>query len=328
MDEVTGEKPFISVIIPSRNGAATIGECVQAALGSDYGNFEVVVVDDGSTDGSVEIIEKYPCRLIRLKEHSGASAARNAGAREAKGDALFFIDADCIVRPDTVSLAAAEYLAHPNEVTGGTYTPIAHDKSFYSTFQSLFVNYSETKSPTPDYVATHAMVISSKVFEESGGFDEDFMPILEDVEFSHRLTRAGVRLRMQPALQVEHIFNFDLWRSLRNAFRKSLFWTMYSIKNRDLQKDSGTASSELKSNVISWFLCTVLFALFLILGNSRLLIWLAAICGANMVINRHFISSIFKATGPAFTLGAVLYYTAIYPIAVAAGGALGAMRSH
>jgi glycosyltransferase involved in cell wall biosynthesis len=326
MGDTGKERPFISVIIPNRNNASTIGKCLEAVLRSERGDFEVIVADDHSTDGSVEIIKRYPVRLIRLTEHSGAAAARNAGAQAARGIVLFFIDSDCVMRPDTIEIAYKAFIAHPEDVSGGTYTPMAHDRGFFSTFQSLFVNYSETKNPRPDYVATHAMVISKILFDGSGGFDEKFMPILEDVEFSHRLRRMGVVLRMRPALQVEHIFNFNLWGSLKNAFRKSLYWTMYSLKNRDLFKDSGTASFELKADVVSWLLCTSLFVLFLLSGETGFLAALAAICGINLIINRKFIGSIIRATGPAFTLGAVLYYTALYPLPVAAGGFLGTLR--
>ena len=60
--------PFISVIIPNRNGEKTIGLCLEAALASQYDNFEIVVVDDGSSDNSANIIARYPCRFIRLTD--------------------------------------------------------------------------------------------------------------------------------------------------------------------------------------------------------------------------------------------------------------------
>jgi GT2 family glycosyltransferase len=316
----SAERAFLSVIVPNHNGAKTIGKCLEALFSNRYDNFEVIAVDDASSDDSVEIIKRYPCRLVSLAGRSGAAAARNAGAREARGDALFFIDSDCVVREDTLDVAVRAFYTRPQTVTGGTYSPIAHDGRFFSTFQALFVNYSETKHPRPDYVATHAMIISRELFEQSGGFDEDFMPILEDVEFSHRV-------RMEPTLQVEHIFDYSLWGSLRNAFRKSFYWTMYSIRNRDLFRDSGTASVELKSDVVSWFACAVLLALFLVTGQGALLVALAATCGLNLFVNMNFIRSMARAAGVAFTLGAVLYYTALYPLPVAAGGLLGALRS-
>ncbi|HDZ62790.1 MAG TPA: glycosyltransferase family 2 protein, partial [Nitrospirae bacterium] len=86
----------ISVVIANYNKASTIGKCLEAALCSRYRNFEVIVVDDMSDDGSVDIIKQYPCKLIRLNEHSGASKARNVGASHSSGDIIFFTDADCL----------------------------------------------------------------------------------------------------------------------------------------------------------------------------------------------------------------------------------------
>ena len=70
---------FISVVIPNRNGEATIGKCLDAIFSSTYEDFEVIVVDDASEDASIAIIEKFPCRLLRLEKHSGAARARKAG---------------------------------------------------------------------------------------------------------------------------------------------------------------------------------------------------------------------------------------------------------
>ncbi len=318
---------LVSVIIPNRNGARTIDECLDAAFRSRYRKFEVIVVDDCSDDGSLDIIRRYPCRLIRITRHSGAAAARNIGARKARGDVLFFIDADCVMHEDTLDVAVRAYYTRPDSVTGGTYSPLSHDGGFFSTFQSLFINFSETKHPQPDYVATHAMLISKEIFEQSGGFDAHFMPILEDVEFSHRLRRGGVSLRMEPALQVSHIFNYSLWGSLKNAFRKSYYWTKYSIRNRDLLKDSGTASIEIKADVLSWLICSMLFALFVISRNPIFIVCLASVCSLNLIVNRKFIRSMVRESGAVFALAALLYYTALYPLPVAAGGLLGAARS-
>ncbi|HSG68553.1 MAG TPA: glycosyltransferase family 2 protein, partial [Bacteroidales bacterium] len=183
--------PFISVIIPNYNGEKTIGRCLDAAFEAKYDSFEIVVVDDCSTDSSITIIEKYPCRLIRQPEHGGASRARNTGARNSTGAVLFFIDADCLLQPFTLAQAAAAYQVEgPGVIIGGTYTPLPYDENFFSIFQSVYIHYSETKNLLdPDYVATHAMLIPKDLFHKSGGFNEQFMPILEDVEFCHRLKK-------------------------------------------------------------------------------------------------------------------------------------------
>jgi len=324
LDGKTG--PFISVVIPNRNGAKTIGTCLDAALASRYDSFEVVVVDDCSTDGSPDIIRKFPCRLIALSEHGGASKARNAGAEYARGELLFFTDADCVLLEDTLSLAARAFRAHPDAVIGGTYTPLPYDSGFFSTFQSVFIHYSETKKAAPDYIATHAMLIRRDLFLEYGGFREDFLPILEDVEFSHRLRRVGTLLLMEPGLMVRHIFDYSLAGSLKNAFKKSAYWTTYSLKNRDLLKDSGTASLELKATAACWLAGVILIIVFSANKSPWALAALALVSAANIFINRGFIGALLRAGGSVFALGAFLYYTALYPVAVGAGGLLGAMR--
>ncbi|MEW6110066.1 MAG: glycosyltransferase [Nitrospirota bacterium] len=317
---------MVSVVIPNHNGGPTIGKCLEAAFSSAYENFEVVVVDDCSTDNSAEIIKKFPCRFIRLDKHSGASSARNAGARNSIGRILFFIDADCILQKETIGLAVNAASMHENTVIGGTYTKIPYDDKFFSAFQSIFINYSESKKPEPDYIASHAMIIEKKLFEKSGGFPESFLPIIEDVEFSHRLRGSGCKLVMHPEILVRHIFNYTLRKSLRNAFRKSLYWTIYSLKNRDLFKDSGTASSELKINVASYFLSIFFIMLFMVFRYETFLTAIPFITVFNLYINRRFLNSILVAKGGFFTVLSALYYILIYPFPVGFGSFTGMIK--
>lgn len=317
---------FVSVIIPNYNGSATLGKCLEAAFSSRYPSFEVIVVDDCSTDNSLEIIRGFPCKLVGLDRHSGASRARNAGAAQSTGDILFFTDADCVLREDTLTEVVLSLEGQRNAAIGGTYTEIPFDDSFFSAFQSIFVNYSETKKKEPDYIATHAMAIEHGLFAGSGGFPEDFLPILEDVEFSHRLRRSGCRLIMNPRILVRHIFNFTLMKSFRNGFRKSLFWTQYSMGNRDIFADSGTASKELKINVAS-FLAVALTVFFLLLSGKEILLFvLFLLCILNMWWSRGLLTAFYRSKGPIFALGATLYYTMLYPLAVGSGAIAGAMR--
>lgn len=318
----------ISVIIPNRNGSATIGTCLEAAFSSRYDDFEVVVVDDCSEDDSVEIIKRFPCRLIKLEGHSGASKARNAGAASSTGGILFFTDADCLLREDTLSVVMRAMAEQgPGIIVGGTYTREPCDKGFFSRFQSVFINYSETKhADNPDYVASHAMAVDAGTFRKSGGFPEDFLPILEDVEFSHRLRRMGCRLIINPRILVQHIFNFSLAGSLRNAVKKATYWTLYSIRNRDLLADSGTASRELKFNVVSCFLNLIFLMTGAALLNSAFLYSVLVFVGLNTLINWKLLRAFRDAGGAVFAFSAYAYYTMLYPLAVGAGSIAGMMR--
>ncbi len=318
---------FISVVIPNYNMAATIGKCLEAVSASEYSRYEVIVADDASTDNSLEIISRFPCRLVRLASRSGTSAARNAGARESTGDVLFFIDADCLVSTDTLSIVNRSLSGVTAEtVIGGTYTALPYDDGFFNTFQSAWVNYSETRTADPDYVAAHAMIMDRKVFAESGGFPEDFMPIIEDVEFSHRLRRSGYRLIMDPAIQVRHIFGFSLFSSMRNAFRKTAYWCMYSLGNRDLFADSGTASVEFKMNVILCFI-NILLLISSAVGNSPDYLYpVPLLIAANMIMGRRLICAFARARGWGFALFAYMYYALLYPIPIVMGTVAGMTR--
>lgn len=316
---------LLSVIIPNHNGARTIEKCLAAAFASQHDNFEVIVVDDGSTDGSTETIKKFPCRLIALSEHSGASRARNIGAEQAKGDILFFLDADCLLKEDALATAAAAIAAAaPGTVIGGTYTLMPYDKNFFSIFQSVYIHYSETKNlENPDYIATHAMVIPAAAFKNSGGFNENFLPIIEDVEFSHRLRRLGFRLLMNPDILVQHIFNFSFAKSIRNAIKKSKYWTIYSINNKDLLSDSGTASVEFKVNVVSWFLSLLLILLGFAMQTPTVFGLVLPVLGFNLFLNKRLFRAFYKTRGLSFALSASFYYTLLYPLAVGAGATAG-----
>jgi glycosyltransferase involved in cell wall biosynthesis len=320
--------PLISIIIPNRNGEATIGLCLEAVYRSDYTRFEVIVVDDDSEDRSVAEIERFPCRLVRLDRHSGASGARNAGAKASRGEILFFTDADCLLQADTLAIAAAAFARYgPDVIVGGTYTPDPYDADFFSRFQSLFVNYSETKHiDTADYAAGHALVIASETFRLSGGFAEGFLPVAEDVEFSHRLRRAGHRIIVEPRLRVRHIFGFSLYRSLRNAVFKSMYWTVYSIRNRDVLADSGTASIELKANLAFWFAALVLLAVSLIKADVLYLYLAVLPVAGNVMVGRRLIMAFFRGGGALFGAAATAYYLLLYPVAVGTGVVAGVVR--
>src|SRR5690242_9302223 len=90
--------PMISVIVPAHNEEAYLGATLDALNRQDYGNFEIVVVANGCTDGTAEVAREKCSRLVMLDE-KGLGVARNLGGRMAAGDLLVFLDADTILEP-------------------------------------------------------------------------------------------------------------------------------------------------------------------------------------------------------------------------------------
>ena len=316
----------VSVIIPNWNGEKTIGLCLEALFNSDHDSFEVIVVDDHSPDNSVAIIKQYPCTLITLETHCGAAAARNRGAQDSQGAVLFFIDGDCLVKLDTLSKAdrAAEKWG-PEVIIGGTYTCRPFDQNFFGIFQSVYIHFCELKNiSNPDYVAAHAMIVSADTFRSTSGFPDDFLPIIEDVEYSHRLRRQGYRLVMEPTLQVRHIFNFtSLVDSMKNGFFKSKFWVIYSLGNKDLLADSGTASFGLKINILVFCLILILLSSFFFIPHAVFLYGAGMLFLLNFFINRSLFGLFYRTGGLFFVFRAVLYYMLVYPFAVGTGAVAG-----
>jgi len=318
----------VSIIIPNHNAEATIGECLKAAFASNYNDFEVIVVDDFSSDNSLELIKQFPCKFIQLTDHSGASVARNVGVQHSSGEILFFTDADCLLKEDDLTIAVETFLsAGSNVIVGGTYTTQPVDDTFFSRFQSIFIHYSESRNTeNPDYLATHAMIISTLDFKISGGFAENYLPILEDVEFSHRMRRKGYRLKLNPMIQVRHIFGYALKESMKNAFRKSMYWTIYSIKNKDLFKDSGAASTGLKLNTTFWLINILILNFSIMSGELQFLFVILFTTSINLTINRGLLSAFYNTGGISFLLRAAAYYVLLYPVAVGIGGITGILR--
>jgi GT2 family glycosyltransferase len=315
----------ISIVIPNYNNSDTIGTCLEAIHSSGHEGVEVVVVDDGSRDGSTEVIRRFPCRLIELHENRGASCARNRGASASRGDFIFFTDADCIADRNTLSaIRTALPRVGPDTVMGGTYARTPHDRGFFNLFQAVFVYYSETKrTEDPDYIAAHAMLMKAETFRKSGGFPEKFMPILEDVEFSHRIRKGGCRLVMDPDIQVKHIFNFSLARSLRNAVRKTRYWTMYSLKSRNTFVDSGSSSTELKLNVFTLLMVLLLSAFSLLAEKFSVLYAVPPLILINAWVSRRLLWAFYVSGGAVFALFAATYYMTLYALSVGAGAFAG-----
>src|SRR5262245_35557753 len=98
--------PAVSVVMPVYNAEATLEECLTKLGYSTFEDFEVVVVDDGSTDRSNDILTRFPVRVVPSSGRVGPRAARTLGAQVATGEYLCFIASDVMVRPDTLALLA------------------------------------------------------------------------------------------------------------------------------------------------------------------------------------------------------------------------------
>ncbi len=201
-----------SVVIPVFNGAETLHACLDAlsAQTVDAESFEVIVVDDGSTDGSAEIAAQHEVTLIR-QEHAGAAAARNRGARQACGQLFLFTDADCEPLPDWIQQMLAPF-GDP-DVVGAKGVYRSRQRSLVARFTQA--EYEEKydrlmRADRIDFIDTHAAAYRRDVFLAQGGFNPEFLRN-QDQEFSFRLARAGHKLVFAPKAVVYHQHPATVW---------------------------------------------------------------------------------------------------------------------
>jgi cellulose synthase/poly-beta-1,6-N-acetylglucosamine synthase-like glycosyltransferase len=195
-----------SVIIPVRNGARTLGRCLDALRAQTGAPMrpEVIVVDDASTDGTVEVAQAHGVRLLTLPRRQGPAAARNAGAAEAQGEVLLFLDADCeaapdwcqeMLRPLSAPDVCAVYGAYRSRQKG--WVARLGQAEFDERYARLALRQSI------DFLATHAAAIRGNAFLQVGGFRTDLRGN-EDVELAFRLSHRGYRIAFAPHAIVYH----------------------------------------------------------------------------------------------------------------------------
>lgn len=204
-----------SVIIPVYNGAAVITRCLDALIGQTVpaSQFEVIVVDDGSTDQTAAQVERWAAEhrsmLVRLarQDHAGPAAARNRGAALAATPLLLFTDADCRPMPNWIAALLAGF-DRPERPDGlmGTYR--SEQRTLAARFAQMEFEdrYRLMRhKPELDLVATYSAAFRRDVFVQTGGFDPGFPEANnEDVEFSYRLSEQGYRMYFVPDAQVIH----------------------------------------------------------------------------------------------------------------------------
>jgi len=104
--KISGKKPLLSIVTPVYNREDTIDRCIESVLGQDFIDYEFIVIDDGSTDGTSEVINRYlpneKLNLLKLQENRGVNFARNKGIEAAIGEFITFLDSDDYLTPDAL----------------------------------------------------------------------------------------------------------------------------------------------------------------------------------------------------------------------------------
>ena len=236
----------VSVVIPARNAQDFLRRCLAHLNRSTDCRFEVIVVDDASSDATSNVAEELGARVIRLATRSGPAAARNRGTVEAREDILVFVDADVLVQPDTIG-RLADRLKHDCDAVFGSYDVHPTAPNLVSQYKNLLHHFvhQQASRQAGTFWAGCGAILASK-FAEVGGFSETYhRPCIEDIELGVRLKNRGYRIELDPDIQVTHLkhwtFKTMLWA---DVFDRALPWTQLILEQGAIPNDLNLKTSQ------------------------------------------------------------------------------------
>lgn len=286
--------PRLSIIIPVYNAEKTIELCLNSLINQNYDkeSYEIICVNDGSTDGTLDILNGYRERSnIRIfsQENSGPAKARNVGAREAVGEVILFTDSDCELDKEWISEMVRPFEdSSVNGVQGAYKTrqngiiPIYEQINIENSYK-----YFKTHSRL-DTIGTYSAAYPRKLFIELGGFNENYkIACGEDFEFSYKLARKGYKSVFNEKAVCYHHHPDKLLRYMIVKYQRGFWRTLMYKNNKDkIAKDTYTPLWD-KLQLLS----VVLFLVSLLMGllNTNFYYVSLAILAIYFVISTRFI---------------------------------------
>lgn len=319
--------PRISVIIPCYNAAATIGACVASVLAVDYQDFEVIVVDDRSTDDSRQIVDALAqadgkVRLLAQERNGGPAKARNRGAREATGEILFFLDSDTQMLPDALANTARRIAEA--DVVVGVYAAQSLNPASCAKYKALLNNYFFSRGGVIPYEVfdSSRAAIKASVFHAEGGFNESLAWGMdyENEEFGYRLHGRHVML-LDPSIEVQHHFP-GFGKMTRDYFFRVALWMEIFLRRRKFESGGVTTGG---TGLSSAALLGVLASLPL-LPLLPSLDWLTVLLGGTYIAGYAPFFRFVLRREPGF-LPTVVAHNVFFTLVIACGAAWGVVRA-
>jgi len=257
-----------SVIIPAYNSEKTIRQCLEALSSQTAGrsDYEIIVVDDGSSDRTAEIAGKYTGVKLVRQVNAGPAAARNNGAKLAQGEIILFTDADCIPDPDWIEQMLLPFVKE-QDLSGAKGIYKTRQKELAARF--VQIEYQDKydllrKLKYIDFVDTYSAGFKRDVFLRFQGYDTSFpVACAEDVELSFRMSNAGLKMVFNPQAVVYHTHP-STWISYFKKKYKFAYWRMVAVrKNPNKMIKDGHTPQLMKLQTLLFPLLIIAVALWL-----------------------------------------------------------------
>lgn len=297
----------LTAIIPVYNSRSYLLQALQALTVSNRPPDEVVVVDDGSTDGSGTLAQSLGAHVIKLPDGPrGPARARNRGAAQAAGDLLLFLDADVVVHPETLAKIEAHFREQPDLVAlFGSYDADPPSPGYVSRFKNLLHHFThQTSFREASTFWAGCGAIRRETFLSLGGFDESYSnPAVEDIELGMRLKQAGHRILLAPHVQATHLKVWTFAGLLfSDIFERAVPWTRLIMQQGWLP---GELNLNLKSRISAILAWGELVCLSLGVLNPEAWLGLLLALGLQVFINYQLYRLFTEKGSPGFLLAAV-----------------------
>ncbi len=288
--------PFLTLIIPTISLEEPFATCLGAALAGLGPADEALVIFDGSLPPIPKWLQQNGVRLLATGTRSGPAAARNLAAREARGKILLFVDADVQVHPDAFERIRARFAGDPElAAVFGSYDATPAAPGLVSRFRNLLHHHTHTSHPGPacTFWAGCGAVRRNR-FLALGGFDAEayHQPCIEDIEFGLRLSDAGGKILLDPAIQGTHHKRWSLGLMVRtDILQRAIPWSRLLLSRRQIPPTLNLSTSARFSAGLSlvvplalatttlpmltpWPAVIAIVALTVVLLLNRSLLWL------------------------------------------------------
>lgn len=301
-----GASPSISVVIPAHDAARHLDACLERLARSSTPPLECIVVDDGSTDDTAEVARRHGATVLSTDRRRGPAHARNLGVRAARGDVVFFVDADVCVQRDTIERLAAAFAADPGlDALIGSYDDEPESPDFLSQYKNLmhcFVHQHGRRQASTFWSGCGA--IRRDVFLAHSGFDEAYeRPAIEDIELGYRLVSAGRKVVLDPSISVKHLKRWTFWGLVKSdIFDRGIPWTELILRDRSMPNDLNVQLSQ-RVSVALVFLLLALSAYAAVRWGGAFLVPLFALLF--LQLSRYWV----EATSPAESRTGVVWIT-------------------
>ncbi len=313
MSAMENRKP-LSVVMPVYNGLHYLRKSLPPLLANRGEELlEVLVVDDGSTDGSGDYARECGARVIPSGGRLGPAGARNVAVREARGEIVLFVDADVVVHPDAVDRITRAFSNPETVAVFGSYDDSPADQRFASQYMNLrhhYVHQQPSENAQTFWAGLGA--VRRDAFLAVGGFDAEryAIPSIEDIDLGRRLRAAGGCIRRLPEIQAKHLKQWSFRGVIHtDIFCRGLPWARLMLEHPGSFTDLNVQTGERLKAVIA--LSLLLSAIAAIAGVGPK--WLpAALFVAAAIANRELMAVFARASGWWLALRGIAFHQLYY----------------